>query len=338
LYPETTVTLETLYHYNGYDISCEGGSDGGLIASAIGSSPFTYRWSTGSQDHQITGLSAGNYAITITDGNGCIESAEVTLIEPDKLITALEITEPGCFDQSLGSITVIPEGGVSPYAFSIDGFTFQDEPMFNNLSKGVYQLTIRDANGCEHSEIVSIDVPLSIQVELGSDQVISLGESANLTAIVNLPFDSIAAIQWTGIDSIACPKCLTHVVAPVITTAYSISVSAVDGCADSDTMTVHVSTDHHFYIPNIFSPNGDGINDVLSISASDGVERILSFSIFDRWGNLVFEKNNSQPNEVNWDGAFNDKTLNPGVFTFKAVIRYSDNRTEIRYGDVTLLR
>jgi gliding motility-associated-like protein len=260
------------------------------------------------------------------------------LTEPSALALAFSVSEPDCFDSALGTIQVIASGGVLPYSYSLDGTNFQADPQFNNLGDGIYQITALDANDCLTSEIVSIHVPLTIQVELGDDQVIALGDSAEIIAVVNLPFDSIASINWHSIDSIECPNCLTQIVAPIITTAYSISVSSLDGCADSDTMTVHVSTDHHFYIPNIFSPNGDGINDVLTIGASDDVESIVAFSIFDRWGNLVFEKTNSQPNEVKWDGTFNDKTLNPGVFTYKAVIRYSDNRTEIRYGDVTLLR
>jgi gliding motility-associated-like protein len=332
--------VESSLDYNGFDLSCAGASDGAAEAIILGTSPYTYDWSTNDIEQTITGLTAGNYAITIMDGNGCIESGEITLLEPTELIIALEVSEPDCFDQQLGSIVVIPNGGAAPYTFSIDGAAFQIEAAFENLQNGVYQIIARDANGCEKSEIIAIHIPLSIQVELGSDQIISLGESANLTAVINLPFDSLASIQWGGIDSIECPNCLTQIVAPIITTAYSISVSSVDGCADADTMTVFVSTSHDFYIPNIFSPNGDGINDLLSISASDGVDRILSFSIFDRWGNLVFNVNQlslGDPN-LSWDGRFNGEALNPGVFTYKVKVLYGDGREEVRYGDVTLVR
>jgi gliding motility-associated-like protein len=338
LYPGTLVTLETLYDYNGYDISCEGYTDGGITAIITGTPPYSYIWSTGSQDQQITGLTVGDYAVTVTDGNGCEQISSISLSSASAFSLTFTISEPGCFENALGSINTIAQGGVAPYTYSLDGTNFQSSSIFENLSDGIYQITAIDANDCIATEIISIHVPLSIQVELSDDQVISLGDSAEMMAVVNLPFDSIANIQWTGIDSIDCPNCLTQIVAPIITTAYSISVTSVDGCADSDTTTVFVSTDHNFYIPNIFSPNGDGINDVISIGVSDDVESILAFSIFDRWGNLVFEKNNALSSDVVWDGMFDGRRLNPGVFTYKALVKYSDGLFETRYGDITLIR
>ena len=67
------------------------------------------------------------------------------------------------------------------------------------------------------------------------------------------------------------------------------------------------------------------------------MKAILAFSIFDRWGNLVFERNEAG-NVIEWDGRFNGKTLNPGVFTYKALVKYSDGLIETRYGDITLIK
>jgi gliding motility-associated-like protein len=251
-----------------------------------------------------------------------------------------EVSAPDCFDQQLGSITVKPNGGVAPYTYSMDGVVFQTSPDFSGLSEGIYQITSLDANDCSATEIISIDVPLMVQVELGDNQVISLGDSSLLQAIVNLPFDSLSSVMWTGIDSIDCPNCLTQLVAPIITTAYSVSVTSIDGCADRDSITISVKTDQHVFIPNVFSPNGDGINDVLSISVGQGVQEISVFEIFDRWGNMVFGAEHILPNApvVSWDGRMKGETMNPGVFTYKAIILYTSGEKEVRYGDVTLLR
>ncbi|MBL0007746.1 MAG: SprB repeat-containing protein [Saprospiraceae bacterium] len=102
-----TTTLATLPQlivlsandYNGFDVSCEGGADGGAIASVHGVPPYTFLWSTSDTDQMITGLSAGSYAVAITDGNGCMTSGEVTLTGPEILMIGFEITEPGCFEQ-----------------------------------------------------------------------------------------------------------------------------------------------------------------------------------------------------------------------------------------------
>jgi gliding motility-associated-like protein len=340
LFPLPQLTLQSLFDYNGYGISCEGGADGGAIAQVNGVGPFSYLWSTSDTTQTITGLSAGDYDVAITDGNGCMTDGTVTLTAPDAFMIGFEVSEPDCFDQQLGSITVVPSGGVAPFTYSIDGTVFQASPVFTGLEEGIYQITSLDANDCSATEIISIDVPLMVNVELGDNQSISIGDSVLLEAIINLPFDSLASVMWMGIDSVGCANCLTQIVAPVITTAYSVSVTSADGCADRDSVTVQVTTDHKLYIPNIFSPNGDGINDVVMISADEGVREITSFSIFDRWGNLLFTADHFQPNDptVSWDGKLHGEAMNPGVFTYRVIIVYVTGETEVRYGDVTLIR
>ena len=340
LFPLPVLIVESAIDYNGYDVSCEGSTDGSAIANVTGEPPYTYLWSTTDTDQMITGLSAGDYDVAITDGNGCMTDGTVTLTEPDAFLIGFEVSEPDCFDQQLGSITVLPIGGVAPYTYSIDGTVFHASPVFTGLDEGIYQITSLDANDCSTTEIISIDVPLMVNVELGTNQSISIGDSTLLEAIINLPFDSLSSVMWTGIDSIGCANCLTQIVAPIITTAYSVSVTSADGCADRDSMTVFVNTDYKIYIPNIFSPNGDGVNDVIMISADESVREITSFSIFDRWGNLVFGTEHFQPNDPSrsWDGKMNGEAMNPGVFTFRVVVEFSDGHSEVRYGDITLMR
>jgi hypothetical protein len=198
------------------------------------------------------------------------------LLQPPPFQISFEISEPECFENALGSIQVMEQGGVSPYTYSIDGTNFQTDPVFENLPDGIYQITALDANDCSKTEIISIHIPLSVQVELGEDQIIPLGDSTSIHAVVNLPFDSIAYIVWTGIYNIDCPDCLTQIVAPIITTAYTISVNTTDGCSDKDSLSIFVSSNHDIYIPNIFSPNGDGNNDVLTIHENGGEPHIES--------------------------------------------------------------
>ena len=340
LYPLPVLIVESAIDYNGFDVSCKGSTDGSAIANVTGVPSYTYLWSTNDTDQMITGLSAGDYDVAITDGNGCMTFGTVTLTQPDTFMIGFEVSEPDCFDQQLGSIIVLPSGGVAPYTYSIDGTVFQTSPVFTGLDEGIYQITSLDANDCSTTEIISIDVPLMVNVELGTNQSISIGDTTLLEAIINLPFDSLASIIWTGIDSIGCANCLTQIVAPIITTAYSVSVTSADGCADRDSMTVFVNTDYKLYIPNIFSPNGDGINDVIMISADESVHEIASFSIFDRWGNLVFGAEYFQPNDASrsWDGKLNGEAMNPGVFTFRVVVDFSDGESEVIYGDITLVR
>jgi gliding motility-associated-like protein len=340
LFPLPELTVLSAIDYNGFDISCTGGMDGSAIANIDGVSPYTYVWSTDDTDQMITGLSAGAYDVSITDGNGCIAIGTVTLTEPDVFMIGFEVSEPDCFDQQLGSITVLPSGGVAPYMYSIDGTSFQISSVFTELEEGIYQITSLDANDCSTSEIISIDVPLMVNVDLGENQSINIGDTTLLEAIINLPFDSLSAVMWTGIDSIGCANCLTQIVAPIITTAYSVSVTSTDGCADRDSLTIFVDTDQKIYIPNIFSPNGDGINDVLKISADESVQEIATFSIFDRWGNLVFGVEQKQVDDPTlfWDGKMKGEAMNPGVFTYRVEVLFVNGERRVVYGDITLIK
>ena len=93
------------------------------------------------------------------------------------------------------------------------------------------------------------------------------------------------------------------------------------------------------YAPNIFSPDGDGVNDVFTIYAR-GVTEIRSLQVFDRWGAEIFLVEHLQPNDElrGWDGRFRGKELNPAVFVWQAVVEFVDGEVEVYSGDVTVQR
>ena len=96
------------------------------------------------------------------------------------------------------------------------------------------------------------------------------------------------------------------------------------------------------FIPNIFSPNNDGFNDIFSVffDPSNGVRNVMSLQVYNRWGSLMFEQNDFLPNTTNtgWDGDFNGEPLNFGVYLYITVIRFDDGRTLLLSGDITLVR
>src|SRR5688500_16784495 len=328
----------TTSDFNGYGISCMGETDGSIDLQVIGTSPFAYIWSTNDTSQSLTGLSAGAYAVTVTDGNGCNTSTEIILFEPEPFSIGFEITHPDCFDANAGSIIVQQTGGIEPVRYSIDGINYQPSPVFDNLTGRMYEITAIDTTACEPNEILLINVALMVSVNLGEDMQFFPGDTAVINAIVNVPYDSLASVQWSGLNNTNCPTCLTQTVTPIITTTYSVSVTTHDGCADEDALTLFVENDNNVYVPNIFSPDGDGINDELIVSAGAGIERIQSFIIFDRWGNVLYEKTNVSPVEIKWDGKFHDKEMDPGVFAYKLIIKYLGGSQALSYGDVTLIR
>jgi gliding motility-associated-like protein len=340
LFPLPVLDMDITSDFNGYPISCYGAHDGSIHAIVQGEDPFDYFWTTGDTTPAIVGLGTGDYGVSISDANGCEIAGTVFLAEPEEFSIGFEISQPDCFSNQTGTITVSQTGGVIPVLYSIDGIHFQSSPIFADLTSGSYTVTAIDANDCETKEIIMINVFSDISVELGDDQVIMPGDTATISALVNVPFDSLASVTWNGLTSPPCPTCLTQHVSPVITSAYSIVVSDAYGCTDEDSMNVYVQHEADLYIPNVFSPNGDGINDWLLISAGGDIVQIESLTIFDRWGNMVYLNEKFQPNDASaaWDGKRKEVTMNPGVYAYKMIIAFADGRTEIRHGDVTLIR
>ena len=336
-----SVTLEVASDFSGYAVSCFGETDGSAQAMATGGQPpYQFLWSNGDASPQPADLAAGSYEVTVTDANNCTASGDILLNEPPSFQISFAVNDLDCFGQNDGAIFVETEGGAGPYQFSLEGGEFQGPNVFTGLPAGVFEVTALDANGCEASEIIGINAPVPVDVELGDDEFIKIGESATLTAIVNLPYDSLAKIAWTGLDTVECPTCLKQPVAPLFTTTYTVSITANNGCQDEDALTVYVDRRKQVYVPNAFSPNEDGLNDVFMIFAKPNtVAKIRTFLVFSRWGETVFEYYNFQPNDpaYGWDGRHRSERMNPAVFVWFAEVEFLDGEVVLYEGDVSLM-
>jgi gliding motility-associated-like protein len=321
-----------------------------LDGSASTSGPgITYLWTTtageltGNQNAVIAGVTApGVYQLLVADSrNGCADTALIEVIQMEIPITGVAITAlpPDCTDRRNGSITIDSvSGGIGPFAYSLDGNFFSTFPLLENLTEGTYLLQIQDVNGCEWLEEVVVPPAEEIIVDLGLDVTIELGDSVRLEAIVN--FDDYQSLRWEPASAFDDPASPVQIVRPQETSVYQVTVVKVEGCRVTDRITVNVVKPRSIFIPNIFSPNGDGQNDVFFIYAGPEVLEIHSFKIFDRWGNQVFGRERFQPNDptYGWDGNFEGRPMNAAVFAFFAEIEFIDGRIEMIKGDVTLMR
>lgn len=113
-----------------------------------------------------------------------------------------------------------------------------------------------------------------------------------------------------------------------------------NGCTDSDQLTIFVNNQIPVFIPNAFSPNNDGINDLFRVYAPKGISEVLEFCIYNRWGDLIFTQKNYDPQNTShgWDGRFNGAPLNPGVFVYSARLLGTNGRVLNFSGEVTLVR
>ncbi len=313
---------------------------------------YSYQWmpiDTGNIVMGETGLTPlvdapGNYALTVQNSeNGCSATDTVFIEEITTFPTGFTVlTEnPACIGDENGSLVILPEDQVIPYLYSLENAAFSTANQFSQLPPGNYELSAQDDFGCTWDTIVQILPGVDLHVELGDDEYIKLGDSLTLDALVNVPEDSINRITWTGQESLNCIDCLHPVAQPGLTTTYTITVSNTVGCTDSDDITIFVDRKRNIYIPNVFSPNGDGQNDRFYIHGGTDVVEIDDFYIFDRWGEIIFEKHGFSPNNPldGWDGTFNNgRPLNTGVFVYMAKITFIDGQQEIYSGDVTLVK
>ncbi len=276
----------------------------------------------------------------------------------DSLVETIDLTflvleaeastrSPQCNGEDNGAIVIENiRGGTPPYSVSLDGQYPQIVDNFpltikDDLLAGTYTIQIEDSNGCQLdlSDIIVIQ-PDALQLSLGEDQIINLGESVELEAVL-LPTIFDPVISWDNTESfIGCDICTTPEVKPTQTTTYTATYTNEQGCSTSDEILIRVKVDADVYIPNIFSPNGDGQNDVFQIYTGPNVELIETFLIFDRWGEVIFKQEGFIPDDPagDWDGTFKDEPMNPAVFVYYAKVLLVNGSSLEYKGDITLIR
>ncbi len=197
--------------------------------------------------------------------------------------------------------------------------------------------TVKNGIGQTKTIIDSVRVNPAPQANAGNNQTVNEGAAATLTGTLSVGYGPTLNYNWTQSDSsaISCTHCTNPVVTPTTTTNYTLTVSDNFGCASTSTVTVFVNiVCKDVFIATAFSPNGDGMNDILHVKSNCDMTK-MSFKIFDRWGEKVFESNDLN---IGWDGTYKNKAMDSAVFMY-TLDGFSSNGTEVKLkGDVTLIR
>ncbi len=337
---ELMLTLESM------DISCFGENDGQIIATVTGGvGNNSFNWSDGQTTSTAVNLMEGDYTLDVTDGNDCPISSDnaVTIIEPAELSATIgQIDNVLCFGEMNGAVTISPMGGSAPYEYSLDGIIFQPDATLGNLVAGDYTVIVRDSRDCEIStESATVDEPGEFTVAaLVDNPVTQLGFPIILSADPNTTAIGGINYTWTIPDSIICTNCQIFETIPPGSTTYTVNAVNADNCFATASVDVAVSTDRPIFFPNIFSPNGDGVNDEYFIPFSPAMTEVEELKIFSRNGSLVFEAFNIRRGEEiikSWDGEFNGQELRQGVFVVVAQIKFVDDQSLPFQSDVTII-
>jgi gliding motility-associated-like protein len=289
--------------------------------------------------HIIYFNNPGNYNITllVNDVNGNDDTTiSITVIDCTLPNALMNISDTGICQNNCIKINDMSTGGVSSWNWTFNGGTPANSTNKNPgticwNNPGNYDITLIVSNGYSNdTDTVSITVyPLPI-LSAGNDTTIFEGNQANLYAN---GFPSGGNYFWTPTQDIDCPTCDTTFATPVEDITYTVVYTDTNGCSVSKNVSVFVETAIAIGVPNAFSPNGDGNNDVLYVKGR-GIESVL-FIIYNRYGQKVFETTDITQG---WDGTFKGKPENEGIFVYYLEVVFKDFSSQKLKGNITLIR
>ena len=335
-------------------VTCNGGTNGfvSVLASGGNSGAFTYAWQPAvSTTNTAANLGAGLYTVTIQDTRGCVDIVNHQIFEPTVLNAVIpDPVDPACFgDETFIKVTNANGGNGGPYFFAVDnGIRL---PITDSIPviAGPHLVTVFDNESCIFEVPKNINDGSQVQVDVGPDITIELGDNGVIRGFVNSTGgNTIVGSQWdTSIPTnFVCRDtqlCLEIIVDPIESVFFTLTVTDDQGCVGQDEVFVEVNNRRNVFVPNAFSPNGDGRNDVFRVFTGLGVDQINYMRIFDRWGNLMYEvvdvpPSNSDADSRGWDGKYRGDKMNSGVYVYLIEVQFIDGRTLLYRGDVTLAR
>lgn len=297
--------------------------------------PYSFQWENDTVfTNQLTNLDVGTYAVTVTDANGCSTIGAKVLGAAMRPIVTSEEQGVSCFGVNDGVLTLVTDDPNLQYLFHDTIPTSQT--MFENLWAGGDQYFIVDTFGCKWVQFFFIDSPEKIKLELPNSIEAEMCDSVQIEASANT---SPLTWSWSPSEDLSCTDCPDPIASPFVTTTYFVTVMDSSGCSASDSVQVRVDFEGRAFIPNAFSPNDDGINDVFYVF-SKCVSEVRLLRVFDRWGEKVFEASNTPPNDplFGWDGKFKGKNASSDVYVYYIVVVLPDGTEREYKGDLTLLR
>ncbi|MBL7898553.1 MAG: gliding motility-associated C-terminal domain-containing protein, partial [Crocinitomicaceae bacterium] len=309
---------------------CE--SDADPFPTIMGTIGGTFTINNGGVINPTTGIidisasGAGSFTVTYTTSGICFDVSTFNItITANAVANALE-AGPLCIGSGDIALSASPSGGTWSGNGVWDGIAGVFNP--DTAGVGTHEVIYTIGGTCGDEDTIYITVGGQPTAWVSNDTTILIGDEAQLAA------DGGSSYFWYEDFAISCTNCQFPEVDPLETTTYCVVVTDSIGC--SDTACVVVTVDQNcgdVFIPNAFSPNGSGENEMECVYGRCIDEMI--FKIYDRWGELVFESSNK---DICWDGNFREKPMSSGVYvyTFEATL-LTGEKVE-KKGNITLVR
>ncbi|HZF99507.1 MAG TPA: choice-of-anchor L domain-containing protein [Chitinophagales bacterium] len=304
----------------------------------VGSGGATYSWSP------AAGLSATDAAqviaqpavtttyILTASSSGFVCSDQDTVVVnvvPGAAATISNDTTI-CFGQEAN---LLAGGGVSYEWGPLDAMQYLSaynisDPVATPYDSTQFTVVVTDANGCKDTASTNVNVYPDPFITVSGPHLIYKGESVTLNATGG------AAYIWQPDSTLQLASTAEPIATPPFTTNYTVMITTENGCIYLRDVLVLVQGETFVIAPNAFSPNGDGTNDRFNFIAR-GIFTLQNFSIFDRWGELVFRTDDA---DLGWDGTFKGNNAELGVYVYMIEGIDVNNQTLVKYGNLLLLR
>ncbi len=314
--------------YTTDSVKCFGGNDGSITVTLEGGTmPYKYYWADtlnlfNNNRETLEQLSAKDYLFRVVDFYGCDKSVIIPVYEPEQLQAIFNTSNIKCHGDSDGAIKVLASGGIPPYDFrwndTITGGTLTAIPAGN------YSVTITDFNNCKliADTVLYQPKPLSVNLYPKSVSCMELQDAYIETGVGGGTPEYI--FNWSSGPT-------TQNISNLAAGLYSLTVRDQNNCIDSATAVIEPSEVDCIYIPNSFTPNGDGKNDTWMIR-NIGLRPNCTVLIFNKLGAKLFE---SRGYNEPWDGTYNGQPLPSDTYYF--VIDLGNGKPPIN-GPVTIVR
>lgn len=301
---------------------------------ANGASNFTWTPSTGLNNTNSSVVLASpeastNYTVTGFNSIGnvvCAMTQEILIQVVPQVTAATSNSAAICAGQS---VKIFAYGGNNyewqPAAGLDNNEVFN--PFASPKATTIYTVTISNDGNCSGTATVLVKVNPIPEVNAGADFI------ANIDDVINLNATGSGTMTWVSGDGIVCKSCPNTQILPKKSSCYMIETVNEFGCKNRDEVCAEITSNYNIYIPNIFTPNGDGNNDVFLVYGT-GLTK-FEMMIFDRWGEKLFV---SKDQQIGWDGVYKGVLSKNDVYTYQVKYQAVDGKTYTRTGHVTLMK
>lgn len=287
----------------------------------------------------IKNFAAGKYIYNVKyDLQNCNYTASDSLIITDNPEPSFSKNDPLCHNDINGLITINAGQGLK---YTLDGNS-PVNGMFSNLASGIYTLNVTDQLNCSGAVQITLNNPPTISPDISGKIVVEENQT-NRYEVKNIDSVNVKNVIWYLIkNGYLCEDACDKFIDLKLEDSDTLCVDIIDQneCKGTSCIALTYLEKVDIDIPNIFTPNGDNLNDRFFVKTDKTVELIKEMKIYDRWGELVFSATDMPVNNeaVGWDGKFKGKKVNPGVYVYYIVFKLVARDDLKVVGDVTIVK